>query len=152
MFAAGNCPFVAALCFAFSSGPHISGTHIDHGGRVEWGWVWGQFLDHTFGLRNEKRGKSVPIPFDSKDPLERFKNDLNAIDFALTPAAPGTGAATPRHQINTVPSFIDAFAVYGSTDARLEWLRKGPVNGTLSDSSPSLLLPGKLPPARERSP
>jgi hypothetical protein len=112
----------------------------------QWGWVWGQFLDHTFGLRNEQRGKSMPIPFDSKDPLERFKNDLNAIDFARTPAAPGTGAATPRHQINTVPSFIDAFAVYGGTDARLEWLRKGPVNGTLSDSSPSLLLPGNYLP------
>ena len=82
----------------------------------QWGWVWGQFLDHTFGLRNEKRGKSVPIPFDSKDPLERFRNDLNAIDFARTPEAPGTGAATPRQQINTVPSFIDALR---STAARM---------------------------------
>jgi hypothetical protein len=42
----------------------------------QWGWVWGQFLDHTFGLRNEKPGEKAPIPFDSKDPLERFRNDL----------------------------------------------------------------------------
>src|ERR1043166_3477454 len=29
----------------------------------QWGWVWGQFLDHTFGLRNEKPGEKAPIPF-----------------------------------------------------------------------------------------
>ena len=92
----------------------------------QWGWVWGQFLDHTFGLRNEKPGEKAPIPFDSSDPLERFRNDLGAIDFSRTPAAPGTGVTTPRQEINTVPSFIDAFAVYGGSDERLEWLRDGP--------------------------
>ena len=34
----------------------------------QWGWVWGQFLDHTFGLRNEKPGEKAPIPFDSRTP------------------------------------------------------------------------------------
>ena len=39
----------------------------------QWGWVWGQFLDHTFGLRQEAPGgEKAPIPFDAKDPLERF--------------------------------------------------------------------------------
>jgi hypothetical protein len=108
----------------------------------QWGWVWGQFLDHTFGLRNEKPGEKAPIPFDSKDPLERFRNDLGQIDFSRTPAAPGTGVKTPRQEINTVPSFIDAFAVYGGSDPRLEWLRRGPVDGNMSNNSASLLLPG----------
>jgi peroxidase len=107
----------------------------------QWGWVWGQFLDHTFGLRNEKRGESAPIRFASSDPLERFRDDLGAIDFARTPAAPGTGVKTPRQQTNTVSSYIDGFAVYGGTPARLEWLRTGPVDGTLKDNGASLLLP-----------
>ena len=108
----------------------------------QWGWVWGQFLDHTFGLRNEKPGEKVPIPFDSKDPLERFRNDLGEIDFTRTPAAPGTGVTSPRQEINTVPSFIDAFAVYGGSDKRLEWLRNGPVDGSMADNAATLMLPG----------
>ncbi len=112
----------------------------------QWGWVWGQFLDHTFGLRNEKPGENAAIPFDSKDPLERFRNDLGKIDFHRTPAAPGTGVSTPRQEINTVPSYIDAFAIYGGTDRRLEWLRSGPVDGDMSNNGASLLLPnGYLP-------
>ena len=74
----------------------------------QWGWVWGQFLDHTFGLRDEKPGESTPIPFDSNDPLERFTNDLGAIDFSAH-------ARRPRHRGDEAapadqhgPSFIDA--------------------------------------------
>jgi hypothetical protein len=117
----------------------------------QWGWVWGQFLDHTFGLRDETPAEKAPIPFDGRDPLERFKDEVGVIDFARTPAAPGSGVTTPRQQINTVSSYIDAFAVYGGTGARLEWLRDGPVDGTLSDNQASLLLPdGYLPHANAR--
>ncbi|HEY6892440.1 MAG TPA: peroxidase family protein, partial [Solirubrobacter sp.] len=119
-------------------------------GVTQWGFVWGQFLDHTFGLREETGGEPGPIAFDAHDPLEAFRNDLGAIDFSRTPAAPGTGvAAVPRQQINTVSSYIDAWAVYGGTTQRLEWLREGPVNGDLSDNGAHLLLdPGGLLPRR----
>ena len=119
----------------------------------QWGWLWGQFLDHTFGLRDERPGERAPIAFDNADPLERFRNALGVIDFARTPTAPGTGTglAAPREQVNTVGSYIDAFAVYGGTDARLEWLRHGPVNGTLADNGAALILPGGyLPRANAR--
>jgi peroxidase len=120
-------------------------------GISQWGWIWGQFLDHTFGLRDERPGESGPIPFDAADPLERFTDDLGAIAFARTPAALGTNVDTPREQTNTVSSYIDAFAVYGGTARRLEWLRDGPVNGTVSDNDASLLLPGGyLPRASSR--
>jgi hypothetical protein len=115
-------------------------------GVSQWGWVWGQFLDHTFGLRNEKAGENAPIPFDPRDPLERFRDDLGAIDFKRTPAAPGTGTESVRQEINTVPSYIDGFAIYGGSESRLEWLRDGPVDGDLSNNSARLLLPnGYLP-------
>jgi hypothetical protein len=113
-------------------------------GVTQWAWTWGQFLDHTFGLRDETPAENFPIPFDKTDPLEEFTDDLGTIDFARTPAAPGTGTSTgnPRQQINTVSSYIDAFSVYGGTNARLEWLRTGPVDGNMANNGATLLLPG----------
>src|SRR4029453_11985995 len=92
----------------------------------QWGFVWGQFMDHTFGLRQEVGGERAPIAFldPTRDPLESFRNDFGGIDFNRTPPAPGTGTGrTPRQQINTVSSYIDGSSVYGDDEARLEWLR-----------------------------
>jgi hypothetical protein len=115
-------------------------------GVTQWGFVWGQFLDHTFGLRQEVGGEKMPIAFNAADPLEQFDNDLGEIAFTRTPAARGTGVRSPREQINTVSSYIDASAVYGDTVARLEWLRAGPIDGDLSDNRALLLLDaGYLP-------
>jgi hypothetical protein len=92
-------------------------------GVSQWVWAWGQFLDHDLGLRDETPAESAPIPFNASDPLEDFTNDFGAVDFARTPAAPRTGTTVPRQQINTLSSFIDASNVYGTTAARLDWLR-----------------------------
>jgi len=93
-------------------------------GVSQWGWAWGQFLDHDFGLRDETPAERAPIAFDRHDPLEGFRSDL-PIDFARTPAARGTGVTSARQQINTISSYIDASNVYGTTNSRLEWLRDG---------------------------
>jgi hypothetical protein len=120
-------------------------------GISQWGWIWGQFLDHTFGLRNERPGERRPISFDPGDPLERFHDDLREMAFTRTRAAPRSSVTSPRQQTNTVSSYIDAFAVYGGSERRLEWLRNGPVDGTMSDNKASLLLPdGYLPRASAR--
>jgi hypothetical protein len=117
---------------------------------TQWGWIWGQFLDHTFGLRADApasdRTAVRNIPFNAADPLENFNNTLGVIPFARSAAAPGTGGRNPRQQVNTISSYIDAFAVYGGTPERLEFLRAGPVDGDLSNNSALLLLPdGNLP-------
>jgi hypothetical protein len=109
-------------------------------GVTQWGWVWGQFLDHDFGLRDERPAENAPIGFDEADPLEAFANDLGAIGFARTPAAPGTGVSTPRQQVNTLSSYIDASNVYGVDPQRLEWLRVGPVDGDMSNNGARLML------------
>ena len=115
-------------------------------GISQWGWTWGQFLDHDMGLRDETPGEHAPIDFDASDPLERFSNDFGALDFSRTPAAPGTGSGSPRQQVNTISSLIDASNVYGVSEQRLEWLREGPVDGDLSNNGARLLLPGNYLP------
>jgi len=92
----------------------------------QWGWAWGQFLDHDIGLRDETPGENARMAFDAKDKLEGFENDFGTLAFSRTPAAPGTGTSTPRQQINTIDSFIDASNVYGVSSSRLDWLRAGP--------------------------
>jgi hypothetical protein len=122
---------------------------FSEGSVSQWGWVWGQFMDHDFGLRDETPAEHAPIAFDAGDPLEEFRNDFGVIDFFRTPAAPGTGTATPRQQINTISSYIDASGVYGVADARLDWLREGTVDGDSTNNLARLLLPEKYLPRRD---
>jgi hypothetical protein len=109
-------------------------------GVTHWGFAWGQFLDHGFGMRAQERGENAPIRFDAGDPLESFESAFDHLDFARTPAAPGTGVHSPREQINTISSYISGWNVYGGTDERLEWLREGPVDGELSNNRARLLM------------
>jgi peroxidase len=111
-------------------------------GVSQWGWAWGQFMDHDFGLRDETAAEHAPIAFTDADPLERFTNDLGVVDFSRTPAAPGTGSSSPRQQLNTNSSYIDGSVVYGDTPARLDWLRQGTLDGDPTNNSAKLLLPG----------
>ena len=98
-------------------------------------FVWGQFLDHTFGLA-QGGTENASIEFNSEDPLEDFHSDF---DIRVT-RSEGKYIDGQREQINTVSSFIDGWAIYGGTEARLEWLREGPVDGDLSNNSAKLLL------------
>lgn len=117
-------------------------------GVTQWGNVWGRFLDHTMGLR-EENGTAADIPFDSADPLETFTNDLGAIPFTRSAAAPGTGVSNARQQVNTISSYIDAWAVYGGSDARLDWLRDGSQDGNPDNNNATLLMPGGYLPRRD---
>jgi hypothetical protein len=115
---------------------------------TQWGFVWGQFLDHTFGLRQAPGVGDSPDPssrnidFNPSDPIETFSNSVGYIPFTRSTAAPGTGVTNPREQVNTVSSYIEASPVYGDTTGRLEWLREGSVDGNVSNNSANLLLPG----------
>jgi hypothetical protein len=121
-----------------------------------WGWTWGQFLDHTFGLRlgaepGEPTGETDNIPFNSADPLEDFTNDLGNIGFVRSAPAPGTGVTNPRQQVNSNNSYIDAWTVYGGSASRLDWLREGSLDGNPANNNARLLMQnGYLPRATAR--
>ncbi|MFC6084505.1 peroxidase family protein [Sphaerisporangium aureirubrum] len=120
---------------------------------TQWGFTWGQFLDHTVGLRDAAgpTATAANIPFNSADPLETFANNLGAISFTRSAATAGTGtnASNPRQQTNTIGTYLDASTVYGENDTRLEWLREGPVDGNLANNGARLLLPGNYLPRRD---
>ncbi|HEX8343305.1 MAG TPA: peroxidase family protein, partial [Actinoplanes sp.] len=113
-----------------------------------WAWTWGQFIDHTIGL---KQGSTEPadIPFDANDPMESYRNDFGVIQMTRAAAAPGTGVDNPRQQINTENSYIDAEAVYSNSPQRLEWLRDGSLNNNPADNAATLMLPGGYLPTAE---
>ncbi len=45
---------------------------------TQWGWAWGQFIDHDIGLRDETPAENAPIPFNQNDPLESFSQRSRA--------------------------------------------------------------------------
>jgi hypothetical protein len=119
-------------------------------GNTAWIWVWGQFLDHTFGLRQDGT-EPFAIPFNSGDPLERYTNDFGVISLNRSAAAPGTGVNNVRQQINTESSYLNAAAVYGNSASRLDWIRDGSADGNPTNNAATLMLPGGfLPTAAAR--
>jgi Animal haem peroxidase len=106
-------------------------------------WVWGQFIDHTIGLRQGgTEVRNIPFNGGSTDPIETFTNTLGVIPFTRSAAAAGTGVSNARQQVNTQSSYIDAEAVYGTTRARLDWLRNGSQDGNPDNNAASLLVDG----------
>jgi hypothetical protein len=114
-------------------------------GVSQWAATWGQFVDHTFGMRADG-DEDAFIPFDNADPLEGFPSVLPGIPFGRSAVAPGTGATSPREQPNLVSSYLDASTVYSDETGRLEWLREGPVDGDLTNNGARLLLPDEYLP------
>src|SRR5262249_55566047 len=76
-------------------------------------------------------GEVDNIPFNNgtTDPIETFTDTMGVIPFQRAKAAAGTGVNNARQQINTVSSYIDGWAVYGGTNARLDFLRNGSQDG-----------------------
>jgi len=118
---------------------------------TQWAYNWGQFIDHSIGLR-EEGSERTEVTFDESDPLEFFTNSSQNLALTRSAIATNSGVNTNREHINTVSSYIDAWAIYGGSTTRLEWLREGPVDGDLSNNGAKLLLTdtGHLPTASLR--
>ena len=111
---------------------------------TQFGWQWGQFLDHTFGLRDGggPTATAFNIPFSATDPLENFTNNLGTIAVNRSAQSAGTGTSTsnPRQQTNTITSYISAQSVYSSSATRLDWLRNGSNDGNPTNNQATLMM------------
>ena len=103
-------------------------------------WVFGQFVDHDITLthtNNEPAMISVPAGDPWFDP---FNSGQVMIPMMRTEFMPGTGTSTnnPRQFPNSITSFLDGSAIYGSDQDRADWLRSFD-NGKLKISTGNLL-------------
>jgi len=101
-------------------------------------WVFGQFLDHDITL--VESDSREPIFLDIPEDDQHF----SSADFILTSrnkVIEGTGDApgNPRQYSNSVSSFVDGSAVYGSDKERADWLRDFQGDGKLKVSKGDLL-------------
>ena len=67
-----------------------------------------------------------------------------AVDRSAQAPGTGTGPGNPRQQTNTLSTYLNASAVYGTTDARLDWLRAGGRRRPDRQPGPPAA-PGRLP-------
>jgi hypothetical protein len=101
---------------------------------TDFGYVWGQFIDHDMDLTPTGSGESFPITAAAGDPVGTEPFTRSSFDPAT-----GTSTSDPRQQVNAVSSFLDLSQVYGSTQAVADALRTH--SGGLLKTSPGNLLP-----------
>ncbi|HEY7155542.1 MAG TPA: peroxidase family protein, partial [Gemmataceae bacterium] len=109
---------------------------IDQNGLSDFGYVWGQFIDHDMDLTPTDSGEFDNIVADPNDPSHMATQTFERSSFD-----PNTGTSTnnPRQQVNAVTSYLDLSNVYGSTQAVANALRT--FSGGLLKTSPGNMLP-----------
>ena len=114
----------------------------------QWGWAWGQFLDHDMGLRNETPGE------DASDAVRRrairwsrSRTTSASIAFNRTPAAPGTGVDARRASRSTRSAATSTRRnVYGVTTRGSTGCATAGSTATPRTTARRLLLPGSYLP------
>jgi hypothetical protein len=109
---------------------------IDQNSLSDFGYVWGQFIDHDLDLTPTNPAELLQILADPNDPSQ-----MGNQTFARSVYDPTTGTSTsnPRQQVNAVTSYLDLSQVYGSTAALADALRTHV--GGLMKTSPGNMLP-----------
>jgi hypothetical protein len=109
---------------------------VDQNSLSDFGYVWGQFIDHDMDLTPTNSADLLSILADPNDP-----SHMGNQTFARSTYDPTTGTSTsnPRQQVNAVTSFLDLSQVYGSTDAVADALRTH--SGGQMKTSPGNMLP-----------
>ncbi|MBL4707890.1 MAG: T9SS type A sorting domain-containing protein [Flavobacteriales bacterium] len=104
-------------------------------------WAWGQFIDHDINLNDDNKNEVNDIDIPSCEPMfdPNCTGQVKIKMFrSISDTSSGTSKNNPRRFINDITSYIDASAVYGSEDARADWLRTN-TEGKLKVSAGKLL-------------
>jgi peroxidase len=109
---------------------------VDKNSLSDFGYVWGQFIDHDMDLTPTNPNETLQILADPNDPSQMGNQTFTR--SAFDPST-GTNKHNPRQQINAVTSYLDLSQVYGSTAALADALRTH--SGGLMKTSPGNMLP-----------
>jgi hypothetical protein len=109
---------------------------VDKNSLSDFGYVWGQFIDHDMDLTPGGSGQLFNIPADPNDPSQMGTQTFERSSFD---PHTGTSISNPRQQINAITSFLDLSQVYGSTKTVADALRTH-IGGQLQ-TSPGNMLP-----------
>jgi hypothetical protein len=88
-------------------------------------WIWGQFIDHDFGLTPDGN-EDMPIPVPQGDQwFDPFNTGQMTIPAKRNLFDPNTGTSpqNPRRHPNIITAYIDGSGVYGSDEPTARWLR-----------------------------
>ena len=86
----------------------------------QWGWAWGQFIDHDIGLRDETPAEKRADAVRRSRSARGLSEDFGVLDFSRTPAAPGTVSRaranrSTRSPASSTPRTSTAALVHGWT-------------------------------------
>lgn len=101
-------------------------------------WQWGQFLDHDINetpLQDPAEVLDIPVPLG--DPFFDPMNTGTQVIGMNRSAWDLEGGM--RQQVNEITSYIDASNVYGSDEARAQYLRRLDGSGKLKTSNGDLM-------------
>jgi peroxidase len=113
--------------------PSQDANTVDGNNLSDFGYVWGQFIDHDMSLTPTTSGESFPISVASGDPIGTQPFTRSSFDPTT-----GTSTSNPRQQTNVDTSFLDLSQVYGSSTTVADALRTHS-GGQLKTSSGDLL-------------
>src|SRR5262249_6617623 len=108
----------------------------DQNGLSDFGYTWGQFLDHDLDLTPDG-GATFNIPADPTHTAASPPADpITNLAFTRSQTDPNTGTSTsnPLQQINVNTSYMDLSQVYGSSQVVADALRTG--TGGMMKTSP----------------
>jgi peroxidase len=127
---------------------HISNSIFNQDGVLpdvlelsDYAFIWGQFIDHDITLVHETEEEVIDVAIPEGDPYFDplgTGNKIMHVKRSVYTEDSGTDPGNPRAFPNDISAFIDGSAVYGSDEARANWLRTFE-NGKLKTSAGNLL-------------
>jgi hypothetical protein len=109
---------------------------LDASSLSDFGYAFGQFIDHDLDLTPTNSNSVLQILADPNDPSQMGNQTFYR---SVTDPATGTGVRNPAQQVNAVTSYLDLSQVYGSSVALADALRTH-AGGRLK-TSPGNMLP-----------
>jgi hypothetical protein len=93
---------------------------VDAQSLSDFGYAFGQFIDHDLDLTPTNPNETLQILADPNDPSQMGNQTF---DRSVFDPSTGTSTSNPRQQTNAVTSYLDLSNVYGSTQAVADALR-----------------------------